>query len=97
MLAAEAEGLVTLDLRLSPNNKDSLEQAVTDAWKSSGEGDLDRTWTNVRREIVEEAFASHLLPAASAWLKEQLRDNTETVIGEHCQKSLYFVSLEGGQ
>lgn len=91
MLAAEAEGLI--DISLTVNEVDGLafEQQLRDAYQPPhpvGSIQPESSWHTLRDEIVVAALRHHLIPSASTWIKEDLRQRTESSIAKQCQVAL---------
>ena len=90
MLAAEAEGLITIHLEIHEKTRTDIFRKVMDAWVTDYEdGDeLAEAWAAFKESVVSDAFSTFLLPKATEWLKDDLKQTSEDDICQQCQDEL---------
>jgi transcription elongation factor SPT6 len=95
MLAAEAEGLLTIVIALDEQQRTGMESQLMNIWDAeySDGDDLGDSWSQFRYKIVRDALSTLLLPKATEWLKDDLRQTSEDSICQRCQDELEKVSL----
>lgn len=94
MLTAEAEGLIKIHFDLDASDRDELLRKWVDIYDVEvEEGDeVAEAWSNMRQEIIQEAYMTLLLPRAVEWLKDELKQTSEDAICQQCQDELERVS-----
>lgn len=90
MLAAEAEGLVEISIDLPARERDAVHRQLMDFWDCPyKDGDeIGEAWSDFKLQITEAAFNTLLLPKATEWLKDELRQTSEDNICQRCQDEL---------
>ena len=84
ILAAESELLVTLSIEIQQADKDSLEKRLVDAFSSDGFGSSAQSWNHERLLVVREVLEQHLIPTATKWTREYLREEVEDYLAGRC-------------
>lgn len=77
ILAAENEGLVTIDIHIQRDSLRALTQDFYTAYLSDSQSETDRAWNKIREDVVVEALQNHLLPMGARWTKDWLKEAAE--------------------
>ena len=77
ILAAENEGLVTVDIHIQRDSLRALTQDFYTAYLSDSTTETARAWNKIREDIVVEALQNHLLPLGARWTKDWLKETSE--------------------
>lgn len=88
ILAAEAEGLITIHIDLVPESSANFEEHLLKAYHSESYGETSKDWNEQRAEVVRQAWNESLVPVTAKWIKEQLREQAETYVAERCGDEL---------
>jgi hypothetical protein len=92
MQAAEADGLLMLEIFLHEDTVGAFEDELGRCWESSDSEPLPEVWNKIRHEIVQDAIHTMLIPAAITWLRDELKQRADDIVAERCQKELENVS-----
>lgn len=92
MQAAEADGLLMLEIFLHEDTVADFEDKLGRCWESSDSEPLPEIWNKIRHEIVQEAIRDMLIPTAVIWLRDELKQRADDIVAERCQKELENVS-----
>lgn len=90
--AAEADGLLSLEIFLHEDTISNFEDELGRCWESSDSEPHPDVWNKLRHEIVQEAINEMLVPAAVTWLRDDLKQRADDIVAERCQKELENVS-----
>jgi transcription elongation factor SPT6 len=82
-LAAEAEGLVTIDINI-PNLQDVVRE-LFELFSSDSFSEVAMAWNKLREEVLNEAIGK-LLPLTMRQVKEHLRVECEDVLATFCRQ-----------
>ncbi|GAA6054598.1 hypothetical protein JCM3770_000071 [Rhodotorula araucariae] len=88
ILAAEAEGLVTTSIDLPQSAYDRFLGQLAEMYTSDYSSALAEEWNALRRDILDEALKTALLPQGTAWTRNYLREEGEEFIGDLCKRKL---------
>ncbi|KAJ9096338.1 hypothetical protein QFC21_005158 [Naganishia friedmannii] len=88
MHAAEQDGLLRVEIALSATDLEALEDTLGRCWESPESEPNPEEWNMLRHEIVQKAVNSILVPAATSWLRDDLKQRAEDIVSERCQKEL---------
>lgn len=90
--AAEADGLLMLEIFLHEDTLSAFEDELGRSWESLDSEPHPDVWNKLRHEIVQEAINNVLTPAAITWLRDDLKQRADDIVAERCQKELENVS-----
>lgn len=93
ILAAEAEGLVVVDIHVLRDSLRKLTQEFYNVYLSDLLSDNARAWNKIREDIVVEALQHHLLPLGARWMRDWLKELEEERVAARCAAKLEEVSL----
>lgn len=88
ILAAESEGLITIEIDLVPQSSANFEEHLIKAYHSEAYGETSKEWNELRAEIIRQAWNESLVPSTAKWIKEHLREQAETYVAERCGDEL---------
>jgi transcription elongation factor SPT6 len=92
ILAAEQDLLVTVTVHLRAEELATLRNDLTKAYLSDWSSSRAQAWNDIRTDIIEAALNEHLLPLASRWTRDWLKEKAEQYVGERCSEILESVS-----
>lgn len=92
ILNAERDLLVNVTISLNPDQKETFEQRLINAFMSDGFSDTARAWNDERVRVVHEAVEQHLLVIGAKWVREWLREEVEDFLAWRCSDLLRDVS-----
>ena len=94
ILTAETEHLVTVSIFLPPAVRDTFEKGLTDAISSDDFRNIaSRDWNMERSRVVSQVLEQHLVPVATKWTREYLREEVEDYLAYRCGEELRRVRL----
>ncbi|KAI0683701.1 transcription elongation factor SPT6 [Cytidiella melzeri] len=88
ILEAEAQHLVTVSITLPPNAMGAFERRLNDAFASDSYSDTARAWNEERLRVVQETLQQHLVPNATKWTREWIREEAEDALCKKCAETL---------
>lgn len=91
MLQAEEEGLIDISIELSEEMLASFADALIRCCRSNAYGEASQQWNAIREEVCWDLVRRLLVPMGQKWLRDQLRGEAETYVGEGCRAELEFV------
>ncbi|KAL7424162.1 Transcription elongation factor spt6 [Cryptotrichosporon argae] len=90
MLAAEAEGLIKIDITVPDERIGEFAGTLVRCCKSEGIDEIAMAWNALREEICQDVVRNHYVPAAIRWVKEHMRSQAEEFVAERCRMELEF-------
>jgi transcription elongation factor SPT6 len=85
MLAAEAEGLVTLDFTLPLDAKRLLRDQLHRVYLSDFSSGDAKAWNGLREDVLKAAVEDHIIPSIASWIKTKLKDDAEEMVLRKCR------------
>ncbi|KAI0054143.1 transcription elongation factor Spt6 [Auriscalpium vulgare] len=88
ILAAEADHLVSVEIKLPTSIRAEFENRLSEAFLSDSFSDTAKTWNDERRRALVEAIDGHLVPLGVKWTREWIREDVEDLLAWQCGESL---------
>ncbi|GAA5947807.1 hypothetical protein JCM3765_001092 [Sporobolomyces pararoseus] len=80
ILAAEAEGLVTVSVTLPQNIRDFIVRELANYYLSDYTSGLADEWNDLRTDILKQALQEFLLPLGEQWMRTTLKEEAEELV-----------------
>ncbi|KAI0340086.1 transcription elongation factor Spt6 [Trametopsis cervina] len=84
ILEAESQHLVTVTISLPPGITGAFERRLNEAFASDSYSDTARAWNEERLRVVQETLQQHLVPNATKWTREWIREEAEDHLCKEC-------------
>ncbi|PWN93854.1 hypothetical protein FA10DRAFT_299195 [Acaromyces ingoldii] len=88
ILQAEEELLVTVDVGIVPQALRDFENMLLNSYKSDELSEISQEWNDVRKDVIQQACDSFLLPAGKLWVREWLREECLEFLGRTCEVTM---------
>lgn len=89
ILAAETEGLVSVDIRIGREKLNQLTISIYDVYlDSTYTSDDAKEWNHFRERVIVDTLTHHLLPLGTRYIRDWLRDTEEDFIANRCASKL---------
>ncbi|GAA5884951.1 hypothetical protein JCM3774_000862 [Rhodotorula dairenensis] len=88
ILAAEAEGLVQAEVVLPQQAEERFLGDLQRIYLSDFSSTIADEWNAMRTRILQKTVKEHLLPQASLWARNMLKEEAEEVVGNACRSKL---------
>lgn len=88
ILAAEGEGLVTVDIHVKKEALRKLTQEFYNVYLSDLTSADATAWNKIREEIIMEMLQMHLLPLGARWTRDWLKEMEEEYVCTRCAARL---------
>lgn len=88
ILEAEAQHLVTVSITLPPDVTGAFERRLNEAFASDSYSETARAWNEERLRVVQETLQQHLIPSATKWTREWIREEAEESLCKKCAHTL---------
>jgi transcription elongation factor SPT6 len=88
ILAAEGEGLVTVDIHIEKEPLRKLTQEFYSVYLSDLTSADATAWNKIREDIIMEMLQLHVLPLGARWAREWLKDVEEEWVVGRCTSRL---------
>lgn len=80
ILAAEAEGLVTVSVTLPQHVRDLIVKELESFYLSDYTSALADEWNELRTDILKQALKEFLLPLGEQWMRAMLKEDAEELV-----------------
>lgn len=97
ILKAEDDGLITIDISVSPDQTAGMLEALGRCCKSADHGEVATAWNELRQEVCARLVSEYLMPVGKRWLREYLRGQAEDHVAEAARQELEYVSARLSQ
>ncbi len=88
ILAAEAEDLISVSIKISDDARFRFVNTLIQAVSSDGYSAASQLWNEVRVLAVTETVDDFLLSFGAKWVREWLREEEEEALAEKCGQIL---------
>lgn len=88
ILAAEAEGLVQAEIVLPQQAEERFLGDLQRIYLSDFSSTIADEWNAMRTRILQKTVREHLVPQATLWARNMLKEEAEEVVGNACRYKL---------
>lgn len=91
-MAAEQEGLVTVDIHILKDPFTRLTQEFYNIYLNDSSSVLGKAWDKLREQIIVETLQHFLVPLCSRWIRDWLKEEEEEWVAIRCAAKLEEVN-----
>lgn len=91
ILAAEAEGLVTVSVTLPQHVRDFIVAELEKFYLSDYTSALADEWNELRTDILKQTLKEHFLPLGEQWMRASLKEDAEELVMTAIKRKLESV------